>query len=50
VRIAGSKSHAIAEVLGYRGRSEMIHRDDMALFGVDERDPIEGLPSALGKA
>jgi glutamate 5-kinase len=52
VRIAGSKSHAIAEVLGYRGRSEMIHRDDMALFGVDEGgpEPMEGLPSALGKA
>jgi glutamate 5-kinase len=52
VRIAGSKSHAIAELLGYRGRSEMIHRDDMALFGVDEDgpDPVEGLPSAAGKA
>jgi glutamate 5-kinase len=52
VRIAGSKSHAIAELLGYRGRSEMIHRDDMALFGVDEdaQGPVEGLPSAAGKA
>ena len=32
VRIAGRKSRAIEEVLGFRGRSEMIHRDDMALF------------------
>jgi glutamate 5-kinase len=33
VRIAGRRSRSIEEVLGYRGRSEMIHRDDMALFG-----------------
>jgi glutamate 5-kinase len=33
IRIAGRKSRAIEEVLGYRGRSEMIHRDDMALYG-----------------
>jgi glutamate 5-kinase len=29
--IAGSKSQAIADVLGYRGRDEMIHRDDLVL-------------------
>jgi glutamate 5-kinase len=34
-RIAGRKSRAIAETLGYRGRSEMIHRDDMVVFGGD---------------
>jgi glutamate 5-kinase len=52
VRIAGKKSQAIAEALGYRGRSEMIHRDDMALFGADEDGPgpSESLPSASGKA
>jgi glutamate 5-kinase len=33
LRIAGRRSRAIEEVLGYRGRAEMIHRDDMALFG-----------------
>jgi len=35
-QIAGRKSRAIEGVLGYRGRSEMIHRDDMALFGGGE--------------
>lgn len=29
--IIGHKSREIAEILGYRGRSELIHRDDMAL-------------------
>ncbi len=29
--IAGHKSHEIATCLGYRGRDEMIHRDDMVL-------------------
>jgi glutamate 5-kinase len=29
--IAGRKSHEIEEILGYPGRSEMIHRDDMVL-------------------
>src|SRR5690606_15782250 len=30
-RIAGHKSGEISEILGYRGRAELIHRDDMAL-------------------
>jgi len=30
-RIAGCKSDRIAEILGYAGRSEMIHRDDLVL-------------------
>jgi glutamate 5-kinase len=30
-RIIGCKSDQIAEILGYTGRSEMIHRDDMVL-------------------
>jgi glutamate 5-kinase len=30
-RIAGRNSREIAELLGYAGRAEMIHRDDMAL-------------------
>ncbi|PPR12294.1 MAG: Glutamate 5-kinase [Alphaproteobacteria bacterium MarineAlpha11_Bin1] len=31
VRIAGRKSREIEGILGYRGRDEMIHRDDMVL-------------------
>ncbi|HEX6999748.1 MAG TPA: glutamate 5-kinase [Gammaproteobacteria bacterium] len=30
--IAGSRSEGIAEVLGYRGRDEIIHRDDLVLL------------------
>jgi glutamate 5-kinase len=30
--IAGRKSQGIAEVLGYRGRDEIIHRDDLVLI------------------
>ncbi len=30
-RIIGHKSNEISDILGYRGRSELIHRDDMAL-------------------
>jgi glutamate 5-kinase len=29
--IAGSQSHRIEDILGYRGRDEMIHRDDLVL-------------------
>lgn len=32
-RIAGRKSHEIEELLGYRGRDEMIHRDDLVVTG-----------------
>ncbi|MBT3792241.1 MAG: hypothetical protein HOF95_04375, partial [Rhodospirillales bacterium] len=34
-RIAGHKSRDIEEILGYRGRSEMIHRDDLVVSGED---------------
>ncbi len=30
-RIAGHSSHEIEELLGYSGRAEMIHRDDLVL-------------------
>ena len=30
-RILGKKSSEIAEILGYEGRAELVHRDDMAL-------------------
>lgn len=32
-RLAGRKTGDIAEILGYHGRAEMIHRDEMALDG-----------------
>jgi glutamate 5-kinase len=32
-RIAGRKSHEIEKLLGYRGRDEMIHRDDLVVTG-----------------
>jgi glutamate 5-kinase len=32
-RIAGKKSREIEAILGYRGRDEIIHRDDLALTG-----------------
>jgi len=31
-RIMGRKSSEIAELLGFRGRDEMIHRDDLVLL------------------
>jgi glutamate 5-kinase len=32
-RIAGHKSGEIADILGYRGRDEIIHRDDLVVTG-----------------
>ncbi len=32
-RIAGNRSDRIEEILGWRGRDEMIHRDDLVLVG-----------------
>jgi len=32
-RIAGHKSREIEAILGYRGRDEMVHRDDLVLNG-----------------
>jgi len=37
-RILGHKSGEIAKILGYRGREEIIHRDDLALSGTDVGD------------
>ena len=37
-RILGHKSSEIAKILGYRGREEIIHRDDLALSGADVGD------------
>ncbi len=36
--IAGHKSEAIADVLGYDGRSTMVHRDDMVLVDESAKD------------
>ncbi len=33
-RIAGKRSVEIEAILGYRGRDEMIHRDDLVLTGL----------------
>jgi glutamate 5-kinase len=33
VKIAGRNSSEIEAILGFSGRAEMIHRDDMALRG-----------------
>ena len=34
-RLAGCQSDQIEERLGYRGRSVMVHRDELVLFGHD---------------
>jgi glutamate 5-kinase len=36
--IAGRKSREIEQVLGYRGRDEMVHRDDMVLTETHEEE------------
>ena len=41
-RIAGCKSGRITEILGYDGRSEMIHRDDLVIFASGAREKVEG--------
>ncbi len=35
--IAGRRSDAIADILGYRGRDELIHRDDLALTHIETK-------------
>jgi glutamate 5-kinase len=35
--IAGRKSAEIAQVLGYSGRDEIIHRDDLVLLGAGKQ-------------
>jgi len=36
-RIAGLKSHEIERTLGFRGRDEIVHRDDLVLIGGDRK-------------
>ena len=35
VQLAGRRSESIEEVLGYRGRSVMVHRDELVIFDSD---------------
>jgi hypothetical protein len=52
-RIAGKKSAEIEAILGYRGRDEMIHRDDMAMLeGIRMNAPVtlEEQMNAIGAA
>ncbi len=43
-RIAGRRSDAIEALLGWRGRDEMVHRDDLVLTAASPRpDPADGL-------
>lgn len=37
-RIAGHHSAEIAHILGWQGRDELVHRDDLALLEVDENE------------
>ncbi len=44
-RIMGRRSAEIADLLGFRGRDEMIHRDDLVLM----QQPRAGLPTATAQ-
>jgi glutamate 5-kinase len=33
VRIMGCRSEKIESILGYSGRDELVHRDDLVIFG-----------------
>jgi glutamate 5-kinase len=45
-RIMGRKSSEIAELLGFRGRDEMIHRDDLVLLRPEGAGGVAALPAA----
>jgi glutamate 5-kinase len=45
-RIMGRRSSEIAEILGYRGRDEMIHRDDLVLMRPGLSAATEAVPAA----
>jgi len=44
-RIMGRKSSQIAEILGFRGRDEMIHRDDLVLMRQELTGAAEPVPA-----
>jgi glutamate 5-kinase len=41
-RIAGHKSREIQDLLGYRGRDEMVHRDDLVVFETERESQKVG--------
>jgi len=43
-RILGRKSSEIEGILGFRGRDEMIHRDDLVILRADLAPPAEAAP------
>jgi glutamate 5-kinase len=43
-RIMGRRSGEIAELLGFRGRDEMVHRDDLVLMRPDLAVPAQPAP------
>ena len=43
-RIMGRRSSEIADLLGFRGRDEMIHRDDLVLMRADVGAPRRAAP------
>src|SRR5438105_2709943 len=45
-RIMGRKSSEIAEILGFRGRDEMIHRDDLVLMRPELSSAAAAEPAA----
>ena len=45
-RIMGRKSSEIAEILGFRGRDEMIHRDDLVLMRAEHSGTAAAAPAA----
>src|SRR5256885_4096363 len=44
-RIMGRKSSQIADILGFRGRDEMIHRDDLVLMRQELTGAAEPVPA-----
>ncbi|MGH7056651.1 MAG: glutamate 5-kinase [Acetobacteraceae bacterium] len=40
-RIAGHRSAEIAAILGWHGRDELVHRDDLALLGMAEAEEVK---------
>jgi glutamate 5-kinase len=47
-RIMGRRSSEIAEILGFRGRDEMIHRDDLVLLHSDTQPATAPAPPVHG--
>ena len=45
-RIMGRRSSEIADILGFRGRDEMIHRDDLVLMRQEGAGAAEAVPAA----